>query len=111
MSSYCDFAYVYDILMQDVDYKARTEYLLKLFKKYGKKPTLLLDLACGTGSLSVEFSKMGFEVIGTDASPDGRAHQIPCPSGSRRTGILEGGYQERQYWCMLLPDGLSLVPS
>ena len=49
MSGYGQFARVYDILTGDVDYKARTEYLLKLFEKYGEKPTLLLDLACGTG--------------------------------------------------------------
>lgn len=70
MSSYCDFAYVYDILMQDVDYKARTEYLLKLFKKYGKKPTLLLDLACGTGGFSNQMAKKGIEVIGVDMSEE-----------------------------------------
>lgn len=68
--SYNDFAYVYDALMGDVDYKARTEYILKLFKKYGKKPSLLLDLACGTGSFSINFSKKGIDVIGVDMSEE-----------------------------------------
>lgn len=70
MSTYSDFALVYDRLMCDVDYKARTEYLLKLFKKYGKKPTLLLDLACGTGGFSNEMAKRGIEVIGVDMSEE-----------------------------------------
>lgn len=70
MSAYCDFAAVYDRLMQDVDYKARTEYLLKLFKKYGKKPTLLLDLACGTGGFSNQMAKKDIEVIGVDMSEE-----------------------------------------
>lgn len=70
MSDYCDFAYVYDRLMNDVDYKARTEYLLGLFKKYGKTPTLLLDLACGTGGFSNQMSLKGIEVIGVDISED-----------------------------------------
>ncbi len=70
MSTYSDFALVYDRLMSDVDYKARTEYLLKLFKKYGKKPTLLLDLACGTGGFSNEMAKRGIEVIGVDMSEE-----------------------------------------
>ena len=70
MSSYSDFAFVYDGLMQDVDYKARTEYLLKLFKKYGKKPSLLLDLACGTGGFSNQMALKGIEVIGVDMSEE-----------------------------------------
>ena len=68
--SYSDFAFVYDGLMADVDYSARTEYILKLFKKFGHTPTLLLDLACGTGGFSKEFAKRGIEVIGVDMSED-----------------------------------------
>lgn len=70
MSSYSDFAYVYDELMSDADYKKRTDYVLSLFKKYGKMPTLLLDLACGTGTFSNAFAKKGIEVIGADMSED-----------------------------------------
>ena len=70
MSAYSDFAAVYDCLMSDVDYKARTEYLLKLFKKYGKVPTLLLDLACGTGGFSNQMALKGIEVIGADMSEE-----------------------------------------
>ena len=70
MSGYGQFARVYDILTGDVDYKARTEYLLKLFEKYGEKPTLLLDLACGTGGFSNAFAKKGIGVIGVDASEE-----------------------------------------
>lgn len=65
---YDSFGAFYDALMYDADYKKRTEYLLKLFKKYGKKPTLLLDVACGTGGFSNEFCKNGIEVIGIDMS-------------------------------------------
>ncbi len=68
--SYNDFAFVYDSLMADVDYSARTEYILKLFRKFGQTPTLLLDLACGTGGFSKEFAKRGIEVIGVDMSED-----------------------------------------
>ena len=67
---YGNFACVYDGLMYDVDYKKRASYLLKLFKKYDKTPTLLLDLACGTGNFSGEFAKHGIEVIGTDMSEE-----------------------------------------
>ena len=68
--SYTDFAYVYDALMGDVNYPRRSEYLLNLFKKFDKKPSLLLDVACGTGGFSIELAKKGIEVIGTDISED-----------------------------------------
>ena len=67
---YTSFAENYDLLMQDVDYKQRTEYLLTVFNKYSKKPSLLLDLACGTGNFSNEFAKQGIQVIGVDISPE-----------------------------------------
>ncbi len=68
--SYNEFASVYDTLMKDAKYKKRTEYLIELFKKHGKLPTLLLDLACGTGEFSSAFSKKGIEVIGVDISEE-----------------------------------------
>lgn len=70
MGIYGRFAEVYDRLMSDVDYRVRTAYLLKLFGMFGKKPSLLLDLACGTGGFSNEFALKGIEVIGVDASEE-----------------------------------------
>ena len=67
--SYSSFSAVYDKLMK-VDYNALAEYIVKILNINGIENGLLLDLACGTGSLSLELSERGFEVIGTDASPD-----------------------------------------
>ena len=67
---YNDFAYSYDALMGDVDYQKRTEYLCSLFCKYDRMPTLMLDLACGTGEFSNCFAKRGVSVIGVDISYD-----------------------------------------
>ncbi len=68
--SYSSFAAVYDDLTVNVDYKKRAEYIRSILLDFNIKDGLLLDLACGTGSLSVEFSKMGYEVIATDASAE-----------------------------------------
>lgn len=68
--SYSDFAGVYDCLQSGVDYEARTEYLLGLFDRFDRLPTLLLDMACGTGGFSLCFAKRGVEVIGVDPSPE-----------------------------------------
>lgn len=68
MSNYNNFSPFYDIFTYDVDYKKRTAYILQIFEKFDKKPTLLLDFACGTGNFSTEFAKHGIDVIGVDMS-------------------------------------------
>lgn len=68
--SYSSFASVYDSLTVNVDYKKRADYICDILKDNNITEGLLLDLACGTGSLSVELAKRGFEVIGTDASAE-----------------------------------------
>ncbi|MBO5852453.1 MAG: class I SAM-dependent methyltransferase [Clostridia bacterium] len=68
MGNYNNFSLFYDIFTLDVDYKGRTEYLLKIFNKWDKTPKLLLDFACGTGNFSIQFAKRGIDVIGVDSS-------------------------------------------
>ena len=67
---YNSFAKYYDILMSDVDYSARTDYILSLFDKFGGRPTRLLDLACGSGEFSNEFARRGISVTGVDISEE-----------------------------------------
>lgn len=67
---YGDFSYVYDRLTDDVGYRERTGYILGLFEKFDRRPSLLLDLACGTGGFSNELAKSGIQVIGVDISPE-----------------------------------------
>lgn len=70
MSGYGPFADHYDVLTGNVDYAARAQRLHTLIKKHGGEGEgLLLDLACGTGSLSLEMAQRGYDVIGVDASP------------------------------------------
>lgn len=71
MSNYSAFARYYDELTANIDYKKRAEYFSSIIKKYKKtKNNLLLDLACGTGSISLEMSKLGYDVIGVDNSDE-----------------------------------------
>ena len=70
MSNYNVFSLFYDSFTTDVKYEDRAKYILSLFDKFDRRPTLLLDLACGTGNFSVEFAKSGIEVIGVDISED-----------------------------------------
>lgn len=70
MSAYDVFAAYYDALTDDVDYAARAAYLRDLLVHFGMPDGTLLDLACGTGSMSVEMAKYGYDVIGADASAE-----------------------------------------
>ena len=70
MACYDEFARFYDRFITPVDYRARAKYFDMLIKRYiGEQQNLLLDLACGTGSLSIELSRLGYDVIAVDASP------------------------------------------
>lgn len=69
MSGYENFACVYDALTENVNYEKRSAYYCALLQKNGVSDGLLLDLACGTGSMSLYFAQCGYDVIGVDASP------------------------------------------
>lgn len=70
MSSYQAFAAFYDELMEDARYSERCVYLLELLERHGHPAGLTLDLACGTGSLTIELAKRGIDVYGADGSVD-----------------------------------------
>lgn len=67
---YTNFAYIYDKLMYDVDYKKWADYIEEIFKANGIKPSLLLDLGCGTGNFCIEMAARGYDMIGVDISHD-----------------------------------------
>lgn len=68
--SYSDFALFYDRLTQNIDYEALTDIYAGLLCRYGVKGGMLLDLACGTGSLSIPLAKQGFNVTAADISQE-----------------------------------------
>lgn len=70
MVLYERFADVYDILNQNAEYERRAGYVLGIFEKFDKIPSLMLDLACGTGSFTEQFLRRGIDVIGVDQSED-----------------------------------------
>ena len=86
--SYSNFAAFYDKLQSDVDYAARANVLLNLFKKYDRLPTLLLDMACGTGGFSEQFLKEGIDVIGVDPSYEMLSVAMDKLSGGNNPPLL-----------------------
>ncbi len=67
---YENFAYVYDRMMEDVDYVEWADYIEKLFCHYNVKPRDIADLACGTGNMTILMAERGYNVIGIDQSHD-----------------------------------------
>ena len=70
MSSYDFLAGCYDELTYDVDYAAWADYIEKHFARRPLPGRTVLDLACGTGSLTRELALRGYEMIGADQSPE-----------------------------------------
>ena len=70
MSAYGPLAAWYDALTGDVPYARFADLYEAAFARDGGEFRLLLDLCCGTGTLTAEMARRGYELIGVDASPD-----------------------------------------
>lgn len=86
MEAYTDFAQVYDELMDDTPYEEWCVFLIDLFRKYGvddisgekgkreremdrnlsQERNSVLDLGCGTGTLTELLARKGYDMIGVD---------------------------------------------
>ena len=60
----------YDALTEDIPYQAFVSFYEAEFRRDGGDFHLLLDLCCGTGTLTWLLAEAGYEMIGTDASPE-----------------------------------------
>src|SRR5690606_6542365 len=67
---YKNMAFVYDELMDDIDYEGWFNYIRKIFSKYEKNPKSILEMACGTGNLSYYLAREGYDLTCFDISSD-----------------------------------------
>jgi len=70
LAAYEDFASVYDIFMDNVDYDMWVEYIHKLWNKYQVSPKLIAELGCGTGNITERLAQKGYDMIGIDISEE-----------------------------------------
>lgn len=61
----------YDKLNAEIDYSAWANFVEVCFQRYlSSPPELVLDLACGTGIMTAELAKRGYDMIGIDGSAE-----------------------------------------
>lgn len=69
-ASYGPLAFWYDRLTLDIPYEAFADFYEREFSADGGEFKILLDLCCGTGTLTWLLAERGYEMIAADASPD-----------------------------------------
>ena len=69
-ASYGSLAERYDRLTLDVPYEALCDYYETALKRCCRAVHTVLDLGCGTGTLSLMLARRGYELISVDSSPD-----------------------------------------
>lgn len=70
MDAYTGFAEVYDLFMDQVPYEKWSGRIIQILSAYGIRNGLVLDLGCGTGSMTELLAGAGYDMIGVDASEE-----------------------------------------
>ncbi len=70
MKNYSRMAAVYDRLMDHVDFPGITAFYLEAARRFRWNGQHILDLACGTGNITLELLKQGYSVCGLDQSQE-----------------------------------------
>ena len=68
--AYENFARVYDLFMDNIDYPAWCRYLTGLLEEYQVTDGLVLELGCGTGTMTELLAGEGYDMIGVDNSEE-----------------------------------------
>ena len=93
--NYSTFATIYDDYMEDVTYQFWVQLVLKLYQKHTDLAlNTIHELACGTGTIASYLQNKGFQVSGSDLSPD----------------MLRLAYQKNKNLCLFQGDMTSLIP-
>jgi predicted TPR repeat methyltransferase len=70
MNQYKDFAFIYDELMNEVDYNGWVDYIENIIKSENAEVKNILELACGTGNLTIPLTKKNYDIAGIDISEE-----------------------------------------
>ncbi|MBQ6267604.1 MAG: methyltransferase domain-containing protein [Clostridia bacterium] len=114
--AYDTFARFYDSLTDNVEYEKRAAFVCRLLSFCGIPNGILLELGCGTGSLTALLADRGYDVIGVDTSVGmlNAAREKCAPLGSRVL-LLQQDMQALDLFgtvraCVCALDGLNHLP-
>ena len=112
---YSRLASIYDYVMRHVDYVHWADYIESLLVRHDLAPGRLLDLACGTGSLALEFWKRGYRVSGADGSremldvAEEKARKADANIAFHHKNLLHPGGLPRAEGVLCLYDSLNYL--
>lgn len=69
MNVFQDYAYYYNLIYRDKDYRTEAETVHGILKKYNPQLKTIMNLGCGTGRHDIELEKLGYHCKGIDISP------------------------------------------
>jgi len=63
---------IYDKVNSDIDYSKWADFIEEVIRReyHIGNPELVLDLACGTGRMTLELAERGYDMTGVDYSPE-----------------------------------------
>ena len=70
MEAYTSFAYVYDTFMDNVPYGEWARHIREKLCEHGVTDGIVLDLGCGTGTMTERLDGYGYDMIGVDNSEE-----------------------------------------
>ena len=105
MDAYHALAQSYDRLTNDVDYAATVDFYLEILRREGLSPKTAVDLACGTGSVSVLLAQKGLRVTAVDMSADMLAEAAQKAAGMENPPFFVNQRLEQ----LQLPRGVDLA--
>ena len=95
MDAYKNLAASYDRLTNDVDYEATVAFYEEILRRECLAPRTVVDLACGTGSVTEILARKGYRVTGVDMSEE------MLTEAAMKTMDME---QPPMYSCQLLQE-------
>lgn len=108
MNSYKTFAQFYDELTDNVDYKVRSDYISNFFSRYSNGGNKVLDLACGTGTMTALLCEKGYDVTGIDLSCDMLSlASSKCDARFICADISDFDINEKFDYCICLLDSIN----
>ncbi len=92
-------ARVYDRLNADIDYVSWADFFELCFDRFlPARPEIVLDLACGTGSMTLQLASRGYDMIGVDGSADMLSEAFTRAQGDPRILWLQQDMRELELY-------------